>query len=98
MDRAGRQGRPDDRHAARRPGLGWAVEELSATPRVAYRLRHTCLFALWTWEFRQVAGKASGGIHAPRRRSGAAGVAREVEHHKAHFARPQRWRIDRFDL
>ena len=95
VDRAGRQGPPDDRHAARRPGLGRAVEGLSATAGVAHRLRHTCLFALWTRKFRQADGKASGGIHAPRGRSGAAGVARQVGHREADFARPQRWRIDR---
>ncbi len=90
--------RPDDRHAARRPGLGRAVEGLSAKAGVAHRMRHTCLFALWTRKFRQADGKASGEIHAPRGRSGAAGVARQVGHREADFARPQRWRIDRLDL
>ena len=40
----------------------------------------------------------SGRIHAPRRRSSAAGVARQAQHREANSARPQRWRIDRIDF
>ena len=98
VDRARTCGAANDRHAARGAGLGRAVEAFSAAAGIGYRLRRARLFALWARQLRQADGKAAGRVHASRRRSGAAGTARQAGHCAADPAGAQRWRIDRADL
>ncbi len=82
------------RHAPRRLGLGCVVEAFSAAAGGTHRLPGARLFALWARRLRQAHGEAPGHLHASRRRSGAAGIARQARHRAAHSAGAQRWRFD----